>query len=102
MECQLRGTPEVLLNEHVGTWHHQMSVQAWWDHPSLGELFWIHNQWTLTVHGICPSGAPGGGFWILKKDMEWICRNGEVYIFSLLDGYDAQEVPWDWESNWTV
>jgi len=96
MLCRERGNPPVLLNERVTDWAHQMSGENWWDHPSLGEIFWIQNQWGLGAHGICPSGAPRGGFWILKKDAEWICRNGEVFAFSQFAGFPAQSVPWDW------
>jgi hypothetical protein len=100
---RLSGTPQVLLGIRTGSWQHQMSVQGWYDHPTLGELFWIHNQWGLKAHGKCPTGAPEGGFWITKAEMDWICRNGEVYVFSGdYAGYPAREVPWDFEKNWTI
>lgn len=96
MQCKTKGTPAVLLNDHAGEWAHQMSVHAWWDHPSLGEIFWIQNQWGQRVHGEDPAGGPGGGFWVLAKDIEWICRNGEVFAFSQFNGFPAQHIPWDW------
>lgn len=99
MQCVTRGTPPVLLNEHVDQWPHQMSSNAWFDHPTLGEIFYIPNQWGLKVHGICPTGAPPGGFWILKKDADWICRNGEVFAFSQYVGFPAQVVDLDWRGR---
>ncbi len=85
----------VLLNRRQTTWNHQMSVSAYWDHPDLGEIFWIQNSWGWFVHGICPSGAPGGGFWISKSDMQFICDQGEVFAYSpFLEGFPADWVPW--------
>lgn len=98
-ECDVKGDPPALLNIRCDSWGHQMSVQAWWDHPALKELYWIHNQWGLKIHGECPSGAPAGGFWITKAEMEWICRNGEVYAFSGFNGFPAQNVEWDWRGR---
>lgn len=88
----------VLLSRRTTTWMHQMSVQAYWDHPQLGELFWIHNQWGRETHGRCPSGAPGGGFWVRKGDMEYICSAGEVYKFSELQGFPGLSEPLDFSA----
>jgi hypothetical protein len=95
MKCPTEGDPPVLLSKRTGSWSHQMSVQAWWDHPTLGEIFWIHNQWGLETHGRCPSGAPGGGFWVKKAEIDWICRD-EAYAFSQFDGFPAP----DWDIPW--
>jgi hypothetical protein len=88
----------VLLNKRTTTWQHQMSVQAWWDHPELGEIFYLLNQWGLDFHGRCPSGAPPGGFWIAKPDMAYIVRQQETYAFSELDDFPAVEVPLDFSA----
>lgn len=84
----------VLLGRRSGSWSHQMSIQAWWKHPDLGEIFWLMNQWGKNAHGIDPAGGPPGGVWILKSDVEWICRTGEVYAFSQHDGFPAQTFSW--------
>ncbi len=85
----------VLLNRRATTWNHQMSFSAYWDHPDLGEIFWCQNSWGWFVHGICPSGAPGGGFWLLKSDVQYICDQGEVFGYSpFIDGFHADWVPW--------
>ena len=94
MQCRTEGDPPVLVNKRQGQWNHQMSVQAWWDHPSLGEIFWVQNQWGLETHGRDPAGGPGGGFWVKKADVDWICRNGEVFAFSQFDGFPAQTLSW--------
>jgi hypothetical protein len=95
MECEITGNPPVLLNRRATSWAHQMSGENWWDHPSLKEIFWIHNQWGKRAHGIDPAGGPAGGFWITAKEMDSICRNGEVFAFSQFAGFPAQKIPWD-------
>jgi hypothetical protein len=90
-------TDGVLLNRRATTWNHQMSVQAWTDHPRLGELFYIQNQWG-DCHGRCPTGAPAGGFWINKKDMAAIVAQDEVFAFSAFEGFPALVQPMDFSA----
>lgn len=88
-------TDGVLLNRRATTWLHQMSVQGWMDHPRLGELFYVLNQWGKGTHGRCPTGAPPGGFWVGKRDMQDIVSQNEVFAFSQFDGFPAPAVPLD-------
>jgi hypothetical protein len=92
---RVQGTPGVLLGTRNTSWSHQMSIHDWWEHPSLGEIFWIQNQWGLNAHGKCPSGMPLGGMWTTKADVDWICKTGEVFAFSQFDGFPEQE-PMNW------
>jgi hypothetical protein len=94
MHCPTSGTPPVLLNRRADTWDHQQSVHGWWDHPTLGEIFYVMNNWGLDVHGRCPSGAPAGGYWIKKADADYQCRTGEVFAFSQFQGFPAQKFSW--------
>jgi len=87
MQCPVRH--DRLVNTRRGTWMHQMSIHGWEDHPQLGEIFYILNQWGLNAHGTCPSGAPKGGFWITKKDMADIVSQREVFALSQFDGFPA-------------
>lgn len=88
------GEGACLLARKQGSWSHQMSVLAWWRHSQFGELFYLMNQWGKKSHGICPSGAPNGGVWITKADMDWICRD-EVFAFSAFDGFPSSgPLPW--------
>jgi hypothetical protein len=80
----------ILLNRRTDVWQHQMSVHGWWEHPDFGEVFYVFNSWGTNAHGKCPSGAPLGGFWILKKDMDYICKQKEAFAFSQYDGFPAQ------------
>lgn len=93
---RVQGTPAVLLARRQGQWSHQMSIVAWMLHPQFGELFYLMNQWGKKAHGSDPYGAPAGGVWITKADMDWICRDErEVYTFSGLFGFPAREVKLD-------
>jgi hypothetical protein len=83
----------VLLNSKSDKWPHQMSVLGWWEHPKLGEIFWIQNSWGADVHGSDPAGGPPGGFWIKKPDMDFIAKD-EVFAFSGFQGFPAQSLPW--------
>lgn len=91
---RVEGSPSVLLGRRSGSWGHQMSIHAWWEHPSLGELFWIHNQWG-DYCGRCPTGMPAGGFWVLRSEVDWICRTGEAFVFSnFANGFPARSLDW--------
>jgi hypothetical protein len=93
MTCQVQGgNNPVLMSRHATTWNHQMSVHGWWDHPTLGEIFYIKNNWG-DCHGHDPSGAPPGGFWISKKDMQYIIDQDEVIIFSQFTEFPPVEEP---------
>lgn len=83
----------VRLNKRVTTWNHQMTITGWWLHPSLGLIFFIQNSWGDT-HGTCPSGAPKGGFWVVEKDVDYICRQEDSFGITDLDGYDDDSNIW--------
>lgn len=91
----VKGTPAVLVGRRRGSWSHQMSITAWMEHPTEGELFYLMNQWGASSHGRDPFGAPAGGVWITASDVTWICRD-EVYAFSQFDGFPAPawDIPW--------
>ena len=89
------GADAVLVGRRGPRWSHQMSILAWWEHPKLGELFWIQNQWGLNAHGKDPSGGPPGGVWVPKVDVDWLIRDGdECFAFSQFDGFPAQTFSW--------
>ncbi len=85
----------VLMGIKGPRWSHQMSIHAYWDHPKLGLIFFLMNQWGLNAHGTDPAGGPRGGVWIYAKDVDWICQD-EVYAFSQFNGYPAP----DWDVDW--
>lgn len=94
MRCPTEGNPPVLINKRSDTWPHQQFIEGWWDHPTLGEIFFIKNSWSIRAHGICPSLAPQGGYWVRKPEVAWMCRNGEVIVYSQYNGYPAAKFDW--------
>ena len=99
MQCPIKyqGTPDAYLrNDRSDTWPHQMVLIGWWDHPKDGELFYCKNSWSKRAHGVCPTGAPVGGFWMPKKDVQGIAneRYGELIAYSQYEGYKAQQLDW--------
>ena len=95
MNPAIVGNPAVILNKRVTQWGHQMCCLAWVDHPELKDLFWIQNSWGV-CHGKSPGNyhEPEGGFWIQAKDMDWICKDGEVFSLSNFEGFPVQKLDW--------
>lgn len=100
MQCPV--TKGVLLNSHVGTWNHQMWVLDYIDHPELGRLWWVGNNWRYP-HGKDPggpwdgnTGAPEGGFYITDKDLAWIISKQDSFGFSDPQGFEDRSRAFDW------
>lgn len=81
----------VLLNRRTTSWMHQMGIHGVYDHPQLGRLFFILNSWGVDVHGVCPTGAQPGGFWVAERDMQSIVSQGETFAFSRFQGFPVTE-----------
>lgn len=96
MTCPVVGTPPVLLNREATQWSHNQTCIAWWDHPELGELFAIKNQWGNTVHGQDPAGLPPGAYWIKAADAQKQIRQGSCIVVSAFDGFPALDMTFDW------
>ena len=94
MQCRTEGDPAVLMNRRTGRWMHQMEIEGYWDHPTLKQIYFIRNSWSPGAHGTCPSGAPEGGFWVKKSDVDYIVRQGDSFAFSQFDGFPSQTIPW--------
>ena len=95
MNPAITGNPAIILNKRVTQWGHQMCCLAWVDHPELKDIFWIQNSWGV-CHGKSPGNyhEPEGGFWIQAKDMDWICRDGEVFSLSNFEGFPVKKLDW--------
>lgn len=91
------GTPPVrVVQRRNDSWGHQMCCIGWMKHPEHGDIFYILNSWGKEIHGV-PIGSfnePQGGFWIKKKEMEFICRD-EVFALSQFQGFPAQTISWN-------
>lgn len=93
MRPKVQGDPPVLLNRRVTQWAHQMVLIAFWNHPQFGKIYYVLNSWGGDTHGVCPSGAPPGGFWIREEDAQSIFNEGESFAFSQYLGFPKQN-PW--------
>lgn len=89
------GDNRVCVSEWNGSWAHQMYVDAWWNHPTLGELFRVGNNWGPDAHKAAVDGSPNGGFWIRKPTMQRICQGQEAFALSAFNGFPARELDWD-------
>lgn len=88
----------VLLGRWNGSWAHQMSGGAYWDHPDLGLIFGIDNQWGPDAHPTCPEFSKigvNGSFWVLSETFDEICEKGEVYGHSNTEGFPLRIFNWD-------
>jgi len=83
-----QGNPAVNIAEWDDTWPHQMYVDEAWDHPSLGLIFRIGNNWGPRAHPAPTQGEPAGGFYVTEKTFDRILSsNGtEAYLFSAYEG----------------
>ena len=88
------GDNAVMVSEWDGSWAHQQFIDAWWDHPSLGELFRIGNNWGPSAHSPAVDGSPNGGYWVRKSVMQRMCQGDEVFALSAFNGFPARELDW--------
>jgi hypothetical protein len=86
----------------VGYWDgrggHQQSIHAYWEHPSLGPLYWAQNNWPGSTYPRDPAGGPVCGCWVTEAHVESAMRNlgAEVYGLSHLNWFPAQPKVLDW------
>lgn len=86
----------------VGFWDsnggHQQSIHAYWEHPSLGPLFWAQNNWPGTTYPKDPAGGPICGCWVQEAKVASALKyEAEVYGLSHLNWFPAQaDALMDW------
>lgn len=78
----------------VGYWDgrggHQQSVHGYWEHPNLGPLFWVQNNWPGSTYPRDPAGGPVCGCWVTEAHVEAALRlDAEVYGLSHLNWFPA-------------
>lgn len=88
-----QGNPAVRLGKWDGNWSHQMFVDEIFQHPTLGMLFRVGNNWGFSAHGTATGDEPPGGFYITAATFDQICRSGEVWAFSgSISGFEARNL----------
>lgn len=85
----------------VGKWDSSGGHQQWffgyWEHPDLGPLFAIGNNWHRDVYPKDPGGLPLVCCWVREADVAAAFRyQAEVYAFSHLNWFPAQPKILDW------
>lgn len=74
-----------------GRWMHQMAVVAY-DGSGREPYFYILNSWGPSAHPQPLQGEPPGGFWVTAKTMDGICKQGDSFAFSEMDGFPSNEM----------
>lgn len=91
-----QGTPAVNIAEWNHRWQHQMFIDEAWDHPTLGLIFRIGNNWgknmSMNNYPAPTQGEPWGGFYVPAKDFDGICAQKEVFAFSGLNGFKVRTI----------
>lgn len=87
------GTPAVQLAEWDDRWAHQQSCLGCWNHPSLGLIFYIMNNWGSSAHPAPLNGEPPGGYWIRASTFD-IMLQDEGFAFSGFNGFQVRELSW--------
>ncbi len=88
------GNPAVrLVRQWSAQWAHQMFIDEFWDHPSLGPIFRCGNNWGPGAHGAPTGDEPAGGVYLTDDLLGRVLRtrDAEVYAFSAYDGFPARE-----------
>jgi hypothetical protein len=90
-----KGNPEIMVADWNDTWPHQMYSDETWDHPSLGRVHRIGNNWGKTAHPAPLQGEPWGGLgYIMPAIADKICREREVIAFSFFSGFKQRRLDW--------
>jgi hypothetical protein len=73
-------------------WAHQMCVIGY-DGSGAVDYFYVLNSWGEAAHPRPLQGEPPGGFWVTFDTMDRkMCKPGDCWSFSDLDGFPAREL----------
>lgn len=82
-----------LVRNWNAQWAHQMSWIEYWDHPDVGPIFGLLNNWGPKAHGAPASDYPSGMVYVTYDLVDRVCksRDAECFAFSAYDGFPARE-----------
>lgn len=94
------GAEACTVGRHDSQGGHSTCYLGWWDHPTLGPLFLMSNQWPTSVYPKDPAGGGRCCCWEREADVARIFRtgsgNGETMALSHLNYFPAQPKLLDW------
>ena len=86
-----------LMAKWNSSWAHQMNLNGYAKHPSLGPVWLLLNQWGKSAHPACPYLSQydvDGAFWLpeadLKKNMS--LSDTEVIVHSNTGGFAVRDL----------
>lgn len=81
-----------LVLDHNGSWSHSMVIIGYDGETGREPYFYVLNSWGENAHGTPLQGEPPGGFWVRKKDVDFMCRSGDCYAASCFAGFPARKL----------
>lgn len=83
-----------MVAAHDGMWPHQMCCIAY-DGSGREPYWYLLNSWGPNAHPMPLQNEPPGGFWIDRKSMEYIAKQGDCWALSGFEGFPAEDLDWD-------
>lgn len=82
----------LLADPPRGSWAHAQCVIGY-DGSGPEPLFCILNSWGPLAEGKAPiDGSPPGSYWITKRSMDFIARQGDCFAVSNFDGFKGRSI----------
>lgn len=81
---------KIRLNRRSGSWPHQMVVIGYLYAGDSG-YWYVLNSWGANAHGAPVNDEPPGGFWIAKKDMDFIAQS-DCWAYSDAKGFPQRDL----------
>lgn len=90
------GNPAVQVAKWDDQWAHQMYIDEWWDHPDLGGIARIGNNWGPGAHPGPTQGEPPGGFYVTASTLTRILSSSDAECFALAgyEGLVVRQLDW--------
>lgn len=84
-------------------WAHQQCVIGYdGSHPSGKRYFLVQNSWGADWGPEPMQGEPRGTYWITWEQMDSICREGDSWVITGINGLVEQKLDWSWIKSVTA
>lgn len=78
------------VSRRGATWNHCWGIDGYWlDHPTLGEIYHLCNNWG-SAHGLDETTGDPFGFWVPGSVVDYILSSDETYAFLDLAGFPEE------------